>query len=79
LFVRWFIRREIGRRRRNDEGQKKNVMTRGRRSKEKDWWGKSHVYSHFSIAAVPRVRSTDEKCLDMQTIFHHRDNPMVVI
>jgi hypothetical protein len=36
-------------------------MTRGRRSKEKDWWGKSHIYTHFSMSAVPRLRPENEK------------------
>jgi hypothetical protein len=41
-----FVQRGRGRRRRNDEGKmtrKKKVMTSGRRSNEKDWWGKSHI------------------------------------
>jgi hypothetical protein len=48
---------------RNDEGKKK-VMTRGRRSKEKDWWGESHTYRHLSKSAVPRFRPTNETWLN---------------
>jgi hypothetical protein len=44
--------------------REKKVMRRGRRSKGKDWWGKSLIYSHFSISAVPRFRPTNEKWLN---------------
>jgi hypothetical protein len=39
-------------------------MRRGRRSKGKDWWGKSLIYRHFSISAVPRFGPTNEKWLN---------------
>jgi hypothetical protein len=54
-------------------------MTRGRRSEEKDWWGKGRIYSHFSIAALLRFRPTNEKCLTTQTRFHRWDDPVVAI
>jgi hypothetical protein len=34
--------------------REKKVMARGRRSKEKDWWGRSHIYRYITISAVPR-------------------------
>jgi hypothetical protein len=43
--------------------RKKKVMTRGRRSKDKDWWGKTHTYRHFSNSDVSRFRPTNEKWL----------------
>jgi hypothetical protein len=66
----------------NDEGK----ITRGKKSDDegkkkqrKGLVGKSHVYSHFSISAVPMFRPTNEKWLTMPTRFHHSDDPMVGI
>jgi hypothetical protein len=45
-----FVRRGIGRRRRNDEGKMtkgKKCDDEGKKNKEKDWWGKKSYISHF--------------------------------
>jgi hypothetical protein len=53
-------------------------MTRGEEAKKRIGREKV-ILIYFSNAAVSRFRPTNEKCLTMQTRFHHWDNPIVGI
>jgi hypothetical protein len=66
----------------NDEGKmtrEKKVMTRGKRSKGKDWWGKSHTYRHFQSPPCLDLDLRMRNGSTMQTRFHYWENPKVGI